>query len=131
MGMTVHSLISFVAALAIVACSTVQDGREAPMPVVTEQRMPNIEHVSPARDAVGTAPARFEWTAAAGAEEYALGVWDDVDRLMWRSDHIPTTSVVVPKEVQLEFGTYYWSVTALREGRPIAESGRSAFVVTR
>jgi hypothetical protein len=37
--------------------------------------------------------------------------------------------VMLPNDVYLDFGTYYWSVTAMRAGRPIAETGRAAFVV--
>jgi hypothetical protein len=80
---------------------------------------------------VGPAPKRFEWTAAKGAEEYAIGIWDDVDRLIWADYHVHGTSVVLPDDVGFEFGTYFWSVTAVRDSRAIAESGRSAFVVTK
>ena len=98
-------------------------------PVVAEQRLPNIDHVAPARDSVGPRPTRFEWTAAKDADAYAIGVWNDVDRLMWRQDRIDGTSVTMPKDIELEVGTYFWQVTALRDGRAIAETGRSAFVV--
>jgi hypothetical protein len=111
------------------ACTSSHEARERETPPAAEQRLPIIEHVSPARDSVGTTPARFEWTAAEGADRYAIGVWDDVDRLMWRNDRVQGTSVTVPGDVELNFGTYFWSVTALRDGRPIAETGRSAFVV--
>ena len=121
---------SLVAIVAIgLACTTSHEAREAETPGEVEQRVPNIEHISPARDSVGAKPTRFEWTAAEGADRYAIGVWDDVDRLMWRNDRVQGTSVVLPDDVELGFGTYFWSVTALRDGRPVAESGRSAFVV--
>lgn len=115
--------------LAIVTIGLACEAREAEPPLEVEQRLPNIEHVSPARDSVGAKPARFEWTAAEGADRYAIGVWDDVDRLMWRNDRVEKTSVTLPDDVELAFGTYFWSVTALRDGRPVAETGRSAFVV--
>ena len=114
-----------------VGCARSEETREAEAgpPVVAEQRLPNIDHVAPARDSVGARPNRFEWTPAKDADAYAIGVWNDVDRLMWRQDRIEGTSVTMPKEIDLEFGTYFWQVTALREGRAIAETGRSAFVV--
>jgi hypothetical protein len=111
------------------ACTSSHEARESEPPPAVEQRLPTIDHVAPARDSVGAQPTRFEWTSADGADRYAIGIWDDVDRLMWRSDKIDGTSVVMPSDVELSFGTYFWSVTALRDGRPIAETGRSAFVV--
>ena len=127
-----HRLIcSIVAALIVVACTNGHEARESAPPLAAEQRLPTIDHVSPARDFVGGPPTRFEWTAAKDADEYAIGVWDDVDRLVWRSDHIRGTSVVLPQDVKFEFGTYFWSVTALHDRQPVAESGRSAFVVTQ
>ena len=112
-----------------VACSSADEAKESEPPAPVEQRLPTIDHIAPARDTVGAAPTRFEWTAAEGADEYAIGIWNDIDRLMWRNDHVRGTSVVIPKDIEFEFGTYFWAVTALRDKRPIAESGRSAFVV--
>lgn len=130
--MTYKRLLSpAVAALILVACTNPYEARESEPPVAAEQRLPTIDHVAPARDSVGAPPLRFEWTAAQGAEQYAIGVWDDVDRLIWRADRIQGTSVDLPKDVELVFGTYFWSVIALNDGRPVAESGRSAFVVDR
>jgi hypothetical protein len=112
------------------ACTSAHEAREAEAPTAeAEQRLPIIDHISPTRDSVGAQPTRFEWTPAEGADRYAIGVWDDVDRLMWRYDKVEGTSVVMPNDVELGFGTYFWSVTALRDGRPVAETGRSAFVV--
>lgn len=90
-----------------------------------------IDHLVPRRDFVGPMPQRFEWTAAKGADHYAIGVWDEVDRLRWRKDDIQGTSVTWPPDVDLESGTYYWSVSGLRGGQQIADSGLSAFVVER
>ena len=112
------------------ACTSSNEAREAEVPpAVVEQRIPTIDHVTPARDSVGERPTRFEWTAAKGADHYAIGVWDDIDRLVWRQDHIQGTSVTMPGEVELGFGTYFWSVIALNGDQPVAETGRSAFVV--
>ena len=121
-----------VAPLLLVACVNSHESSESvAAAVAVEQKTPTINHVSPARDSVGGAPTRFEWTAVQDADQYAIGVWDEVDRLVWRTDHVRGTSVTAPKDVKFEFGTYFWSVTALREDHAIAESGRSAFVVTQ
>jgi hypothetical protein len=90
---------------------------------------PVIEHIAPARDSMGEVPKRFEWTAVPGADSYSIGVWSEVDRLMWRRHDLRTTTAEWPADVEAEFGTYFWSVTAVKDGRPIADSGRSAFIV--
>ena len=46
-----------------------------------------------------------------------IGIWNDVDRLIWRNNHVTGTSVVLPDDVEMEFGTYFWMVTALRDGK--------------
>lgn len=119
------------AAVAIsLACTSSEEAHQPPEPAVeVEQRMPTINHVAPARDSVGVKPTRFEWTAAESADRYVIVIWDDIDRLMWRNDRVQGTSVTLPDDVELGFGTYFWMVTAFREGKPVAESGRSAFVV--
>jgi hypothetical protein len=88
-----------------------------------------LDHVTPARDSVGPMPSRFAWTPVDGADAYAVGIWNEVDMLVWRADNIATPYIAWPGERVLDPGTYFWSVIALREGRPIADSGRSAFVV--
>jgi hypothetical protein len=90
-----------------------------------------IDHLTPRRDSTGPAPTRFEWTAATGADEYAIGLWNEADTMVWRQAGLSATSVPFPKDYPLEPGTYYWSVTGLRGGEPIAHSGLSAFVVLR
>jgi hypothetical protein len=90
-----------------------------------------IDHIRPRRDSVGPLPDRFEWTAAPAADSYTIGLWDDVDRLRWRQEGIKETSIARPEDVDLEAGTYFWMVVALRGGQQIAESGRSAFLVER
>jgi len=88
-----------------------------------------LDHVMPARDSVGSAPKTFSWTAVQGADSYSIGVWNEVDVLVWRQNNIPTNSVARPDDVPLEPGTYFWSVSALRNGEELADSGLSAFVV--
>src|SRR5262245_54220948 len=88
-----------------------------------------LDHVTPARDSVGSAPRTFSWTVVQGADSYSIGVWNEVDVLVWRQNNIPTNSVTRPDDVPLEPGTYFWSVSALRNGEEVADSGLSAFVV--
>ena len=88
-----------------------------------------LDHLLPRRDSVGSAPKAFTWTAFTGADSYAIGVWNDVDVLVWVQRNIPTNSVNVPADVELPAGTYMWSVSAVRDGEEIADSGLSAFVV--
>jgi hypothetical protein len=88
-----------------------------------------LDHIMPARDSVGSAPKTFSWTVVQGADSYSIGVWNEVDVLVWRQNNIPTNSVIRPDDVPLDPGTYFWSVSALRDGEEVADSGLSAFVV--
>lgn len=125
-----------VGVLSVVLCSSAaclhpgarQDGATsgAARPAAGSQR---LDHISPARDSVGVAPKTFTWTAVAGADSYSIGVWNEVDMLVWRQNNIPATSVTRPDDVPLEPGTYFWSVSALKNGEELADSGLSAFVV--
>jgi hypothetical protein len=96
-----------------------------------DRRAPTIDHLSPPRDSVGSRPSVFEWTPVDGAHRYAIGVWNEVDVLIWRQDRLREPSAKWPEGVEAELGTYFWSVTAVRNDQPIAESGRSAFVIVR
>jgi hypothetical protein len=98
-------------------------------PPVSGSQSQLIEHLTPRRDFTGPAPTRFEWTAAKGANEYAIGMWNEADTMVWRQSGLREPAVEFPKGNPLEPGTYYWSVTGLRDGEPIAHSGLSAFVV--
>ncbi len=113
------------------ACSptAARRGDAGPAASTNRNARPNLEHMTPVRDSVGAAPARFAWTAIEGADSYAIGIWNEVDVLVWRDDHVPTNSIVRPEDLRLEPGTYFWSVSALREGQEIADSGLAAFVV--
>jgi hypothetical protein len=90
---------------------------------------PRLDHVIPARDSQGSLPSRFEWTAVPGADSYSVGIWNEVDVMVWRADHIPTNSFERPDTMRLDPGTYFWSISALRNGEEIAASGLAAFVV--
>lgn len=114
------------------ACTPPAGGHENTASAATAtatQDATRIEHVTPARDSTGPAPSAFKWTPVEGADRYAIGVWSEVDRLMWRQDDVPTASIERPEELQLEPGTYFWSVSAIRGNQQIAESGLAAFVV--
>jgi hypothetical protein len=93
---------------------------------ITRQR---IEHVAPKRDFVGAAPLKLEWTAADGVDSYTVTVMNEVDAVLLDYKGAHGTSIDWPKEVGLESGTYFWRVVGVRDGRPVADSGRAAFVV--
>jgi hypothetical protein len=116
--------------IAAAGCSSAvrQDTRKL-TPVQDSTRAQRLDHVMPARDFVGPAPTTFEWTPVAGADSYSVGIWNEVDMIVWRQNNITGTSVVRPADVRLEPGTYFWMVSALRGDDQIAESGLSAFVV--
>ena len=110
-------------------CTAPQARLEGAKPAALSGDGVGLDHLAPARDSIGGAPSRFEWTPVEGADEYVIGVWTEVDVLVWRQDDLRQTSVARPADVELEPGTYFWSVLALRQDRPVADSGRSAFVV--
>lgn len=89
---------------------------------------PRLDHLIPARDSQGSLPTRFEWTAVPGAQSYSVGIWNEVDMLIWRVNDI-ATNALVPTDLKLEPGTYFWTISAIRDGEEIAASGLSAFVV--
>lgn len=122
-------LMTLVAVIAAAAACTPSAAKSGDIRPQRSERARNVDHVSPARDAIGAPPTRFTWTAIDGADRYAIGIWNEVDQLIWREDNVPSTSVTLPDTVRLEPGTYFWSVSALREGSQIAESGLAAFVV--
>ena len=92
-------------------------------------RRQTIQHLTPARDSIGPPPARFVWTPIKEADSYSIGVWNEVDVLIWRQDDIQSPSVMRPEDVRFEPGTYMWTVSALRKGQEIADSGLAAFIV--
>lgn len=89
---------------------------------------PRLDHLIPARDSQGSLPKLFEWTAVPGATSYSIGVWNEIDMIVWRKDKI-TTNSFVPTDLDLAPGTYFWTISALQDGDEIAASGLSAFVV--
>jgi hypothetical protein len=93
-----------------------------------QRSAPVIDHVYPKPDSTGAVPARFEWTSIEGAEQYVITLYNDTDVLLFRQ-YVKGTSVPWPKALQVEEGTYFWMVGALRHDQVIADSGRAAFVV--
>jgi hypothetical protein len=134
-----HRLPALAAALLVlattVACTPAAAQRDTSTPAETEtvatpvQDDEVIKHVLPRPDAIGPLPAKFEWTAVPNAAEYSLGIWNEVDRMVFRVDHIPANSYETTKEFELEAGTYFWSISAESGGHEIARSGLAAFVV--
>jgi hypothetical protein len=114
-----------------VACgaapNTVADTRAAE---VAQAKPQDIDHLEPRRDSVGPRPARFTWTAVKNVEVYTLHVWNEVDVKVFEQSGLTATTLAWPEGLDLPFGTYFWAVTAQRDGKPIAESGLSAFVIT-
>jgi len=107
------------------------DGREPPAAaaeVALIQKI-RIEHVTPRRDFVGPTPTKLEWSAADGADSYAIKVENEIEIPVFDQDGIKTTSVPWPKEARVEPGTYYWRIVGLKGAAIIADSGRAAFVV--
>ncbi len=117
-----------VAALCCVAC-TPPSASEQPAAEVAAITRQGIDHVTPKRDFVGPAPQKLQWTAAAGVDSYSITVMNEVDALLVDASGITATSFDWPQEIRLEPGTYFWRVVGIRNGRSIADSGRSAFVV--
>ena len=142
MTLQVRASLALAATVIAVACTAdahqnepgrpsilVQKAPETPATPAAQQEITTIDHVVPARDSVGPAPKVFRWTEAKGADSYSIGVWNEVDRLIWRQDHITGTTTERPTELELEAGTYFWTVAALSGDRQIADSGLAAFVV--
>jgi hypothetical protein len=122
------------AALAAVTCSPAVAHREdapavAPAPAQASARAGVIDHLTPRRDLIGPSPTRFTWTAVDGADSYSIGVWNESDVLVWREDDLTSPAATRSDGARFEPGTYFWSVSALRNGEEIAQSGLAAFVV--
>ena len=112
-----------IAAIALsLACSPAHNG-------ASSSKDPVVDPLVPAPDSVGPAPKSFSWRPVPGAASYAVGLWNESDALVWRADDITATSTLIPEEFKFEPGTYFWSISALREDNQIAESGLAAFVV--
>lgn len=136
--MPLRSLWRSGAAAAIVAfalaCTSSAEHAESattPPPDQPDTQTPAIRALAPATDSIGGLPPRFEWTPVEGVDHYVIGLWNEVDRMLWRQDYIPTPSIDRPEALDLEAGTYFWRVSAIRGDRQVADSGWSAFIVRR
>src|SRR5215207_1456130 len=83
------------------ACTAPRGARDgAAPPAPATRRAPRLDHISPPRDFTGATPKFFEWTAVEGADRYAIGILNEIDLVVWRNDHVPTTSVDWPSELK-------------------------------
>lgn len=108
--------------------STPAAAEEPPVEVAKIQRI-QIEHLVPKPNFVGKTPTVMQWTAAEGADSYAVSVENEIEIPIFDQEEIKGTSIPWPKEARVDPGTYYWRIIGLKDGRLIADSGRAAFVV--
>ena len=108
--------------------STPAAAEEPPVEVAKIQRI-QIEHLVPKPNFVGKTPTVMQWTAAEGADSYAVSVENEIEIPVFDQEEIKGTSIPWPKEARVDPGTYYWRIIGLKAGRLIADSGRAAFVV--
>jgi hypothetical protein len=124
----------FIAILIVfgLACSAPLNGpHHAPEAATTapaQDAVALIDHIAPKPDSVGGVPPRFEWTAVKGADHYVIGMWNDIDSLLWKQ-RLNETSVKWPEQLKVDEGTYFWVVQAIRGEHVIGDSGRAAFVI--
>ena len=90
--------------LVSVACAQASEAPATATAAAAVVEQQGIEHVSPGRDSVGAQPKKFEWTAVAGAEGYALLLVNEVDIEIWETT-VQATSIEVPKDIVLDSGT--------------------------
>ena len=108
--------------------STPAAAEEPAVEVAKIQRI-QIEHLVPKPNFVGKTPTVMQWTAAEGADSYAVSVENEIEIPVFDQEDIKGTSIPWPKEARVDPGTYYWRIIGLKAGRLIADSGRAAFVV--
>lgn len=117
------SVLVFAIALGL-ACTKTAGG-----PAPAAQGPAAIDPIMPGRDSVGPAPKRFEWTAIKGADHYEIELLTDIDMEVFSHGDVRGTILPMPEGVTLTPGTYFWRVGAVRDGRLVGDSGRTAFVV--
>src|SRR5262245_6207674 len=103
----------------------------APSITAADAQSQTIDHLSPRPDSRGPQPKRLEWTAVKGADSYTVGIWNEVDVRILRVGNLKSNSVDWPDGLEVEPGTYFWSIVAIKDERPIADSGLAAFIVVR
>jgi hypothetical protein len=131
--MTTRKLFLFILISCATACSQATSGSSTQTRVqeagTSVQQLLTIDPVVPRRDFSGAQPDHFEWTAIKGADHYAIGIFNEVDLILWRNDGVAGNSIPWPAGLKLDGGTYFWSVTALQGERVLGDSGRTAFVI--
>jgi hypothetical protein len=89
-----------------------------------------VEIVGP-DGAVTETSNQFRWEPVPGAEIYQVRVYAEDGTLVWTSEDLTEPSVAWPESVTLGTDTYYWGVTALRDGEIVAESGLATVELAR
>jgi hypothetical protein len=110
------------------ACISREGAPEAAAEEAKIQKI-QIEHLVPRPDFVGKLPTMLEWSAAEGADSYAVTVENEIEIGVFDQDGIKGTSTPWPRDLRIEPGTYYWRIVGLKGDRMVADSGRAAFVV--
>jgi hypothetical protein len=125
--------VALCAGVAVIVLADAGDAtlNAAPSINAADAQTQTINHVSPRPDSQGPQPKRLEWTAVKGADSYSVGVWNEVDVRMWKVSNLKTNAVDWPEGLDVEPGTYFWSIMAIKDERPIADSGLAAFIVVR
>jgi hypothetical protein len=121
-------LFMLVFSLACISREGAPEAASAPLQEAKIEKI-QIEHVTPRPDFVGKLPTVLEWTAAPGADSYAVAVENEIEIPVFDQDGIKGTSTPWPKDFKIEPGTYYWRIVGLKGDRVVADSGRAAFVV--
>lgn len=121
------SLVAFTIAIALACTKTAGQSDSPATPAAQGPGL--IDPVTPGRDSVGPAPKQFEWTAITRAERYEIEVLTDIDMEVFSHGDVRGTTLTMPDGVVLIPGTYFWRVGAVRDGRLVGDSGRSAFIV--
>lgn len=128
---TFRCSIVFVTIALGLACtkSAGQSDSPAGPAIPTAQGPAVIDPVVPGRDSVGPAPKRFEWTPIKDADHYEIELLTDIDMEVFSHGDVRGTTLPMPEGVELTPGTYFWRVGAVRGGRLVGDSGRTAFMV--
>jgi hypothetical protein len=71
----------------------------------------------------------FDWNPIDGATDYRVVVFTDDGERSFEVHDLRTTSVALAKTVTLPAGSYFWQVTALRDGQAVGESARIPFTI--
>jgi hypothetical protein len=126
-----HAAVFTGAALVVLAGALSTAPGAAPSRAAAAAQIETINHISPRPNSSGPQPKRLEWTAIKGADSYTVGIWNEVDVRIWKAGNLKSNSVDWPQGLDVDAGTYFWSIIAVRDERPIGDSGLAAFIVVR